>query len=463
VTGELGAGRGLAPAFTARTGAGGGSAAGGPLASRRRLVSGLADQVVSSGTNFLTSLLTARLLAPDEFGQVVIALTVGALAVAAGRATVGDVLLSLEPSADEAARGRVVSDALSAAVLIGIGALVLGLLAGRLSAPAALAIGAVGVWTPAVVVQDALRYVAFRDQRPERALALDLVWALAQLAGVAVLLLTGRVGMTSLIACWGFGALCAAAAGPRIVRIGPFVRIGPPVRWPGLLPRGTRRWLRRTRHLRGWYAGQTLLSQLQGQVVVWTVGAILGTSAVGGLRAVQTLLMMPVSSALLAVQSLIVPAMARHAAAGDLAGLRRSTVRLTWVFGAAAGTVGLAACLLRRPLIDAVFTSHFAAYDTLMFPVAATAFCFAVTMPFAAACRGTQNARAVFGLQTSFTVVVVPACIVGAVLFGIDGSAWGMPVAGLAQIVLSRRVFRARLAAAPARPALAAEDAPSRI
>lgn len=413
---------------------------GGLLGSWAHLARGLADQAVSSGTNFLTSLLTARLLAPAEYGQVVIAMTVGVLALAAGRASVGSVLLAVEPVAERGAGRRLVADALSVSLLIGVGAAVLGLAIGFLPVPAAAAITAVAVWIPGVVVQDALRYAAFRDSAPGRALLLDVVWALAQGCAVVVLLGAGQVGVTTLIGAWGVGALVSALVGLWLAR-------------PTLALAGARRWLRRTRAMRGWYAGQEVLSQMHVQVVIWTTGAMLGTSDVGGLRAVQTLVMMPASSALVAMQSLIVPAMARRAANGDLAGLRRSTVRLTWLFGGCAALLGLVACLTRQPFVEGVFTSRFAAYTPLMFPVALTAVGFGLTTPVSAACRALQDGRAVFALQASFTVVVVPACILGAVVGGIGGSAWGMPLAGAAQTAACAWAFRRRLVTPPLAPA----------
>ncbi|MBL7502678.1 oligosaccharide flippase family protein [Frankia sp. CNm7] len=392
------------------------------------MLSAVADQAVSSGTNFLTTLLLARLLVPEEFGRVVLAMTVAMLTTAATRACVGDVLLVLPPAADRREQRRDASGAVSTAALIGMAALVVCVLVGRLGPPVTAYFGVFAWWLPVLAIQDTLRYVAFRRRSPARALALDVLWAAAQFGAIGVVLLSGRPSATSLITCWGVGATAGAVVGLWLV---------------GIDVRGFRpfRWLRRTRETWGWFASIAFINQMQAQILLWVATAMVGAAAIGGLRAAQTLLMAPTASLLMALQSLILPSMTRLVAEGDLETLRRFTIQLAGATGATAAVVGLGACLGRDALITTVFTAQFAPYAGLLVPVACMIVCMTVTTPYLAAIGTLRDIRGTFQIQLISAAVTMPACILGTLAFGIAGCAFGLPLAGVARIIACRRVF----------------------
>src|SRR5256886_17553242 len=74
------------------------------LPASRRAMAAVADQAISSGTNFLTSLIAMWLLGPRQFGGLTLALALGDLVLGGARAGIGDPLPAHAPP--PTARGR---------------------------------------------------------------------------------------------------------------------------------------------------------------------------------------------------------------------------------------------------------------------------------------------------------------------------------------------------------------------
>jgi O-antigen/teichoic acid export membrane protein len=398
-------------------------------------LAGAADQALSSGTNVVTSLVAARMLAPEQFGAVVVALSVGTVAIGAQRAFVGDALLATGSAVQDGVRVRMTRDALATAAVIGLLAAGVGLVVGLLPYALTAQVGWMALWLPAVGVQDAYRYAFFCARQPGLALRADAGWAAVQAAILLACVLHGRVGAPAFLTAWGAGGLAGALVGARLARATPFGGR------PG-------RWLRQTRHLSGWFAGQALIAQSHSQLVVFLVGSTLGAAAVGGLRAMQLILMLPALSLLLGLQSLIVPALARRAARGDHAGIRRTVSRLAGGFAVGAASAAAAVAAARVPLVDVVFTARFRDYADLVVPLAAVTICYAACVPYTAACRSLRNARGIFLVQAAFTATTIPAVWVGALRWGVGGSAWGLVLGSVVVLAGTVRTYRRSLARA---------------
>ena len=163
---------------------------------RRTPVLHLADQVLSSGTNFLAVVAVARLGTPQQFGMFSILLVTYFVAAGFNRAVPHAVAMTMDWD-DERVRS------------------------GYFFLPA-LAIGAAGTaglfvaftfldpaWVPVsllllpLLLQDAVRMHAFSMQKPELALLSDSVWLLA--LGGGLLVSSSSLGSAS---AWGVGGLC---------------------------------------------------------------------------------------------------------------------------------------------------------------------------------------------------------------------------------------------------------------
>jgi len=398
---------------------------------RRRGLSalaGVADQALNAGLGFLTVLVAGRLLDPAALGGMLLAMAVALVALGVARAFIGDVLLVHAAPADDTVRRRSVGDACRASLALGLLGSVVG-----------LAVWATGVdlltdlvwlvpFVPALLLQDAGRYAFLAARRADRALVLDGVRAAVQVALLVAVVAADRVSAASLLVCWGAGAAAGAVLFLAAARVNP-------------LRGDIRRWLRETSHLSRWFAPAAVIAQAQTQLVLFLVAGLLSKAALGGLRGMQILLLMPVQNVLLAVLVLLVPRYARVAAGGSAAGVRRWTRRL-----APASALLAASLLLVVPWQDELVQlvlPRLTAYAPLLLPVAVQAAAYTVQVPFTAALRGMQRGRSLFVHQVAFTLVTVPLVVAGALTYGEMGAAWGLAAGaagGLAvMLVLYRR------------------------
>lgn len=240
------------------------------LGGRRSLV--MVDQVVSSGSNFLVTILVARLLGPSEFGAFSVALIAFQLASGGVRAVIGEPFLSAHSADHHSIRSFQAGDLLRAAfvtsalasVVMAVAALAIrGTIAGPLLAMAAV--------FPFLGMQDGLRYVAVVD-RPKLALASDLTW----LVGVCVLLAVAPDGASAawFVAAWGLAGVAALGVAQATIRA--------PV-----VSGSARRWLQEHREMAGAFLAEVASARTMSYVVILLLGPIAGLPAIGAVRAAQ--------------------------------------------------------------------------------------------------------------------------------------------------------------------------------
>ena len=179
-----------------------------------RLTWGIADQAMSSLTNFLLSIFVARTLGAAQFGAFSLAYVTYGLAINASRG------LSIEPllirfsgtaPADLAARHRART---GTALLVGLvlGACALG--AGRIvGGTTGLAFVALGLTLPGLMLQDSWRYAFFARGRGHHAFINDTVWAVVLVPLLVLLRITGHTNVFWFVLAWGAAATVAAAVG----------------------------------------------------------------------------------------------------------------------------------------------------------------------------------------------------------------------------------------------------------
>ncbi|MDL5159136.1 hypothetical protein [Actinomycetospora termitidis] len=383
-----------------------------------KVLAGVADQVLSSGTNYLTAFIASVVLAPDGFGFFVVAYAVVTIYSAGIRAFVGEPLLAHLPTVtDEHRRRHLAASSLGAAAVLGVlGALVL-LAVGEVVGGPLTWLVAFAPWVPGALVADAGRYVFFSRSTPTKALAVDATWATVQAVALIGIAVGGTWSVASLAAAWGVGALAAVAVLPVL----------------GLRrPTGPRTWLRESRYLSGWFTVVAVVGQSQVYIVLLLAGLLLTTTDAAGLRAVQLLVYQPPVTFMAALLLLLTPAFARKAA--DRAAVDRfRTVAL--VAMAALGLVVLAAIPLRHVLLDLLFPQY-TAFAALVIPVAIQSVLAGLTVPFHARLRGLRRPRALVGAQLVTTTGVVAGAALGLLLAGVDGLAWGMTTAGAVSLVV---------------------------
>ena len=385
---------------------------------------GLVSQVASSATNLTLSILAGRLLGPDGLGSIFVGFLYYLLATVFQRSLITDPLVAFTASLDEDARRDATRSALMAVLLWGAAA------TGFLIVVAIAVQGKVGhglvlflPWLIPALVQDYWRSILFRDRRGASGALNDIWW----LAGMAVSLPFALAIRTDwvVVANWGFGALVAAAAGFIQSRVRP-AGMRTSVRW----------WRMHAWTLGRWLAAESIVYTVAYQLLVFLLAGILGTGALGGLRAVQTLfgpLTLLASALALPGQ----PAVSRATAvSADHAA--RLSIRICGLAVVLTGGYLAVAAIFGDRLLEWVFGPSFNSFGSLILPIGIGQLLIASTIGLplllkAQARGGALLAARVFGSASSLVLALALA-----VTRGITGAAWGMTLAsGLSSLVLA--------------------------
>ena len=238
----------------------------------------VADQVVTSASNLLLSVLSARALSVDGFGAFATAFTVYSFLIAGGRALVSRPLAVRYTSAGPERFRTAARAATGATVLLGI-------VSGVVIAAVGLALGGIlgvsllwiGVLMPGLLLQDMWRMVFITEGRPRAAFANDSLWGLTQLAAIYTFIALDRQSAATLLIGWGGSALLVAVVGAVQFRGRPLLRasIG---------------WLRDQRDLLRYYLASFLTVMGANQITVLLIAGLGSPADVGALRAAQVVL-----------------------------------------------------------------------------------------------------------------------------------------------------------------------------
>lgn len=191
-----------------------------------RAVVTLADQVVSSASNFLLGVLVARAAGAEGLGTFGIAFLVFLAAVGLNRALVTEPMtVGGTTTREDADLPEGLLSVLLVGIVIGGGIATVGILM-HLGGVGTAALVSVAVWIPSLLAQDYCRSMAFRLRRPDHALVSDTTFAVVQVAVSSALYLGGVRSTTAFISAWGLGATVGAVAGVLLLRIRPTVRGG---------------------------------------------------------------------------------------------------------------------------------------------------------------------------------------------------------------------------------------------
>lgn len=398
----------------------------------RKPVQALVDQAVSSLTNFATSLIAARLAAPSSFGRVALALSFAYMALIIGRALVGEPLLArVGRSRSERPEEQSAIDSVAIKTALNIGCIAgfMAAAAAMLPWPALSDCWLVSFWLPSLLVQDAVRYIAFSRRRPGIALMSDAVWALVQIAVIGAVLAVGRRDVTWVVVAWGAGATAGALAGSRQLRLAPVGR--------------AREWIALTRRFSSWLAPQLVLGQVTAFAINLIVAAAFGTATVGGLRAMITI-STPIFILLTAGQAVVVPALVRTLEQVGIAGMVRRVRMWAAAVSVAAAIIAVTCTVLSRPLVALLFGKAYAGFAPLVLPFAVGAAFHAAALLPSSGLRAFQDARSLLLVQLGVTSVSLAAVSVASATSTPLASAWALASQGLTAAALSWLAFHSR-------------------
>lgn len=242
----------------------------------RRVSVGVLDQMVSSGSNFASTLMAARLLDQADFGAYSVAMVIFVVVLGFCRALCLEALL-VRPGDDAETAARSGSSAVASAIWVGV-------LAGTAVAAAALALGGdlrasllvVAVATPVVLIQDALRYMSFSVGRPKDALLSDVAWVVLMALGYVLIISMDLESPASLVAVWMVAGSLAGLGHLFVMQMVPPLRSG-------------LRWVFSQRDLSLPYALNFISGQGAGYMSALFLAAAAGVQAAGALRGALTL------------------------------------------------------------------------------------------------------------------------------------------------------------------------------
>lgn len=244
----------------------------------QRLSWGVADQAMSSISNFAVNIYIARTLGAVQYGAFALAYVTYGFALNASRGLATDPLLVRFSGTDVSTWRRAVTKCTGTAATVGltIGTIILAA-AALLSGTARLAFLALGLTLPGLMLQDSWRYSFFALGRGGQAFLNDTVWTVALIPALVLLRATGHASVFWFVFAWGAAAGVAAAIGPLQARTAPRLS-------------GAWDWVSRHRDLGPRYLVEGVSNNAAGLLRNYGVGLILGLAAVGYVQAATTLM-----------------------------------------------------------------------------------------------------------------------------------------------------------------------------
>jgi len=409
---------------------------------------GLADQTLSSLTNFALTVLVARSVGVTEFGYFAIVLTVYLTSLGISRAAITSPLsirFSTSPHREwqDAARSATGS-VLVLATFMGIACGMVGLL---VQDPLRGALVALGVCLPGLLLQDGWRFAFFASGHKSQAFVNDLVWGVALLLLLVPVLLSAYDGIGWFVAAWGGAAAIAAALGAYQARLMPE-------------PRAALRWWTKHRDLSDWFVYEFLAIRGSVQVAVFAVAAILSVHAVGALRAGGVLF--GASNILLLGLGLVAVPEGVRLLRTSVGGFRRSMLSLSAIVGAIALAWGVVLIVLPDRFGKTLLGQTWPAAHQLFLPFALATALGGAAVGFTSGLRSLAAAKTIFRARLVVTVLLLAGVFAGALIGrSAQGVAWGDAIANALALLIWWWFFHVAIREHGARQESAAEIAPS--
>jgi O-antigen/teichoic acid export membrane protein len=374
----------------------------------RRFGWGVADQALSSLTNFALGIAVARNVATEELGLYTLVISIIWTVLGVSRVFSTDPLV-IRYSAGTHERWRQASRASTGtAVVVGVlcgivSAIVGSIIEGSIGSTLIV----LGATFPALLVQDAWRYAFFAEARGFQAFLNDLIWGIALIGLFAFVLLTGRTTIPWLVAAWGIAAGVAALAGMIQARLTP-------------APQLAGRWYRSNKALSLPLLGESLIGHGSGTLGNFLLAAIAGAGALGAVRA-ASLLMGPAQVATMGVGLIAVPEGARTLAVSPER-LRRTGITVSAAASASVLLWGLVVISLPSDVKRLLVGESWSEAAPLLLPMAISMAATAATIGARSVLAALQAARRIAKIRVVGGLMQVAAMAMGAFWDGALGA-----------------------------------------
>lgn len=373
----------------------------------------IGDQGVNSLGNLILSVVVASQVSARSFGSYAIVIGIYLLVLAVEQSLVGEALLVLvRDSRQDHSHERAAAAALQIGIAGAFALSVASLVVSRVLSGPMLVLACL---LPTLMLQDALRFVAFARQRAKEALVNDAIWTTAQVCLTVAALLWRHQGVGTLVLAWGIGAALSAAVSYRRLQL-------------RRLPWRDTGWFGETRYLSARYLVEALSTVGAFQVAIWLAGGVVGLSAAGGLRLAQVVFG-PVHVVFNGWRSFLTPRLVRALRTGDRLTtlLRGSAVALLAVTAAAA----LVLASLPSGLATRLFGPSWSLTGPLIPLVATQKALEAVGLAPFAYLRATKRTRLTASIRAVAGLLIIAATAALSQVWGIKGAAAALALGSL--------------------------------
>ena len=244
----------------------------------RRLGWGVADQAMSSLTNFAVVIFIARTLGAVQLGAFSLAYVTYSFCLNASRGLATDPFLVRFSGTNLPTWRRAVGRCTGTATIMGLATGACVLVAGAvLHGTTGSAFIALGLTLPGLLLQDSWRFVFFAYGRGSQAFLNDAIWMVVLFPTLVLLRETRHANVFWFVFAWGAAAAVGAAIGPLQARVKPRLSSA----W---------RWVSRHRDLGPRYLAEGTTNTASSMLLNYGMGLILGLADVGYVRAASTLM-----------------------------------------------------------------------------------------------------------------------------------------------------------------------------
>lgn len=401
--------------------------------SLRRLGWGVADQGMSSLSNFLLGIFVARSFGASDFGAFTLAFVTYSVVLNAARGLATDPFVvrfsGVADSRWRTAAAAATGTALATGAVAGLLCVLAGLL---LPHPLGTGFVALGFGLPGLALQDSWRFAFFAAGRGSSAFVNDLAWTVLLVSTLALLKAGSMGSSTSCLLAFGGTATLAALLGAVQSRI---------------LPRPDRAlgWLRTHHGLSFRYLLENLSLSGSSQLRAFVVAAVTSLAVVGYVRASE-ILMGPFLVLLMGISQVAVPE-ATRVVARDPARLRTFCFRLGAALALAAAGWGVVLMVVfplgpGRALLHELWAPASHLIPAVTLTVVAASFVTAAN----AGLRALGAARRSLRSQLVTSALYLTLGSVGAVLGGALGTSLGVTAAQSIGMLVGWRQLRLALA-----------------
>ncbi|MGV0110187.1 hypothetical protein [Arthrobacter sp. CP30] len=398
---------------------------------------GLADQSVSSLTNFAVGILIARSVPIDEFGAYALVFALFCIVLSVSRALVTEpfaVRFTKASPGDDPRRALEAGLGTTAAlgVLLGAGLVLSSFL---LPEPTAGLVLVLGFILPGLLVQDAVRLIFFALGQGRRAFINDLLWAVLLVPGFVLALATPQPTAAQLFLAWGGAATIAGLTGLATLRCMP--RVGASLSW-----------CRTQRDLWPRYVVEGLAITGSSQATTMLIGVSFGLAAAGEFKLVMVVLG-PVNVLVQGIGAVAVPE-AVKAMAGGRPTVSRLALALSLIVGCGAAAWGIAVSLAPDSIMSALAGPSWMAAAALLLPLCLTQVLNGLNTGPVVALRAFRAARRSMWMRILTSCVVL--VFVSLAMLGPDAAtaAWALSAAAGVNMMLWVVLYhRTVLVAAP--------------